>query len=53
MIASNLAWSIDPKALVKSMYSKYMSCVVNLASSSTTISVYICLLVHLSYLKPS
>ena len=40
------------RAFVKSMYSEYMSYDENLESSKATISTCICLLVHLSCLKP-
>jgi hypothetical protein len=53
MIARSLAWSMDPKALMKSIYSRYISCDVNLASSKATIIVCICLLVQHSWQKPS
>jgi hypothetical protein len=52
-MASSRAWSIDPNAFLKSMYSRYMSCCVNLESSSAAISVCNCLDVHLSCLNPS
>jgi hypothetical protein len=53
IITRSLAWSIDPKALVKSIYNRYISYVVNRVSSSATIMVWICLLVHRSCRKPS
>jgi hypothetical protein len=53
MMASNRAWSIEPNAFLKSMYSKYMSCWVSFESSKAAISVCSCLDVHLSCLKPS
>ena len=37
VMANSLAWSREPKAFLKSMYNKYMSWFVNLASSSATI----------------
>jgi hypothetical protein len=48
IIVRSLAWLMDPKAFVKSMNNRYISWVVNLASSSAAIRVWICLLVHLS-----
>jgi hypothetical protein len=42
-MASNRAWSIDPNAFLKSMYSKYMSCWVSFESSRAAISVCSCL----------
>jgi hypothetical protein len=53
MMASNRAWSIEPNAFLKSMYSKYMSCWISFESSKAAISVCSCLDVHLSCLKPS
>ena len=53
VIASSLAWSRDPKAFLKSMYSRYMSWFVNLASSSAAIRSWSCMAVLLSALKPS
>lgn len=47
IIARSLAWSMDPKAFVKSMNNRYISRVVNLTSSNAAIRVWICLLVHL------
>ena len=44
---------MDPNALIKSMYMRYMSCCVSLASSRADIMVCICLLVHCSCLKSS
>jgi hypothetical protein len=48
LVERSLAWSMDPKAFVKSMNNRYISWVVNLTSSSAVIRVWICLLVHLS-----
>ena len=43
MRASSLAWSIKPKAFLKSMYMRYMSLLVSLASSRVAMIVCICL----------
>jgi hypothetical protein len=48
IIAISLAWSMDPKAFVKSMNNRYISWVVNLASFSVAMRIWICLLVYLS-----
>ena len=53
IIARSLAWSMEPKAFLKSMYRMYMSCFVNLASSNAAISTWSCLEVPLSALNPS
>jgi hypothetical protein len=53
MMASNRAWSMDPNAFFKSMYSRYMSCWVSLKSSKVAINVCSCHDVHLFCLKPS
>jgi hypothetical protein len=37
VMANNLAWSREPKAFLKSIYNRYMSWFVNLASSSAAI----------------
>ena len=42
MMAKNFAWSIEPKAFLKSIYVRYMSFVVNLASSKVAMIVWIC-----------
>jgi hypothetical protein len=52
-MANSLAWSIEPKAFLKSMYRMYISWFVSLASSSAAISIWICLEVLLSALNPS
>ena len=51
-MASSLAWSRDPNAFLKSMYSKYMSWFVNLASSRVAIRSCSCLDVLLFALNP-
>ncbi len=51
--ASSLAWSRDPNAFLKSIYNRYMSWFVNLASSSAAIRSWSCLDVLLSALNPS
>ena len=53
IMANNLAWSIDPKAFLKSIYNRYMSSLMKCASSRATISSWICLDVHLFALNPS
>ena len=53
IMARSLAWSMDPKAFLKSMYRIYMSWFVNLASSNAAISTWSCRVVPLSTLKPS
>jgi len=53
IMASSLAWSIDPKAFLKSMYVRYMSLLVSLASSRAAIIIWICLVVFLCGLNPS
>ena len=53
MIARSLAWSIEPKAFLKSMYVRYMSLFVSRASSRAAISVCICLEVFRCGRKPS
>jgi hypothetical protein len=53
IIVSSLAWSIEPNAFLKSMYKMYMSCLVYFASSKGAMISCICLIVHLSSLKPS
>jgi hypothetical protein len=53
MIARSRAWSMDPKAFVKSMNNRYISYVMKCASSSAATRVWIRLLIHLSYQKPS
>ena len=50
---NSLAWSVNLKALVKSIYSRYILGNENLESSKMAVSIWICLLVHLSCLKPS
>jgi hypothetical protein len=52
-MASNLAWSIDPNAFLKSIYSRYISCWISLETSKAAISVCSCLKVHRSCLKSS
>jgi hypothetical protein len=52
IIVSSLAWSMDPKAFLKFMYRMCMSWLINLTSSSTTMSFRICLVVLFSYLIP-
>jgi hypothetical protein len=52
-MVNSLAWSMDPKAFLKSMYRRYMSCWVSLESSRAAIRVCNFLDVHLSCLKPS
>ena len=37
VMANSLAWSREPNAFLKSMYNKYMSWFVNLASSNAAI----------------
>ena len=53
IMARSLAWSIEPKAFLKSMYRIFMSCFVNLASSNAAINTWSCLEVLLSALNPS
>jgi hypothetical protein len=38
VIANSFAWSREPKAFLKSIYSRYISWLVNIASSSAAIS---------------
>jgi hypothetical protein len=53
MMASSLAWSMDPNAFLKSIYRRYISCWVSLESSKAAIRVCSCLDVHLSCLNHS
>ena len=53
IMARSLAWSMEPKAFLKSMYRMYMFWFVNRASSSAAISTWSCLDVPLSALNPS
>ena len=53
MIANSLAWSIDPKTFLKSIYMRYMSLLVSHASLRATISVCICIEVFIYGRKPS
>ena len=39
MVANILVWSMDPDALVKSMYSRCMFCKENLKSSNAAINI--------------
>lgn len=43
MMARSLAWPMESKAFLKSMYVRYMSFVMSLTSLRVTIIVYICL----------
>ena len=53
IVAKSLAWSMEPKAFLKSMYRIYMSWFVNLASSNAAMRSWSCLDVPLSALNPS
>ena len=53
VMANSLAWSREPNAFLKSMYSRYMSWFVNFASSNAAIRSWSCLDVLLSALNPS
>ncbi len=53
IMARSLAWSMDPKVFLKSMYRIYISWFVNPASSNAAISTWSCRVVPLSALKPS
>ena len=53
VIANSLAWSREPKAFLKSIYSRYMSWFVNFASSSASMRSWSCQDVFLSTLNPS
>ena len=53
MTAMSLAWLIKLKALLKSIYSIYISWFVSLASLSVEMKVCSCRNVHLSALKSS
>ena len=53
VIANSLAWSRDPKAFFKSIYNRYISWFVNLASSSAAMRSWSCLDVLLFALNPS
>ena len=53
MMANSLAWPIDPKAFLKSIYSRYMSLLVKCTSSKVAVRSCNCLDVHLSTLNPS
>ena len=52
-MASTRALSIDPEAFLKSMYNRFMSGVVNCASSTAAIHSCNSLDVHVSALNPS
>ena len=53
IIFRSLAWSNDPNAFLKSIYSRYISWFVNFASSSAAMRSCSCLAVLLSALNPS
>ena len=53
MMASSRSWLIDPNTLLKSMYSKKISCWMNLESSRAAVRVCSCRDVYLSCLNPS